>query len=110
MAGANTYDSGTMAAWESRGRGDVTVVRFDFACWLNGGDYLISVGVAESGPAGVVPLDRRYDAIHLQVANSRKVFGLVDLDMTAVATHVVAATGEWRGSGAPRAPMKVVGS
>lgn len=87
IAGANSQDSVAFPAWERRQAGEVSIVRFDFTCRLNGGEYLLSVGVAEVGPEGVVPLDRRYDAIHLQVANARKVFGLVDLDLTPVETE-----------------------
>ena len=87
IAGANSQDSVAFPAWERRAAGEVAVVRFDFTCRLNSGEYLLSVGVAETGGEGVVPLDRRYDAIHLHAVNSRKVFGLVDLDLTPVETE-----------------------
>ena len=90
VAGANSQDSVSFPSWESREAGEVAVVRFDFTCSLNGGEYLISVGVAEVGAGGVVPLDRRYDAIHLQVANPRKVFGLVDLGLMPAESERVA--------------------
>lgn len=94
VAGANSQDSTLLADWEARSEGEVAVARFDFTCWLNGGDYLVSVGVAEAHPGGAAPLDRRYDAIHLQVVNRRKVFGLVDLGLapTVSASRLMAET------------------
>jgi len=67
--------------------GDVAIIRFDFNCGLNGGDYLLSVGVAAAIEGGAEPLDRRYDSIHIHVVNPRKVFGLVDLDILPTLTQ-----------------------
>lgn len=86
VAGANSQDSAALPDWEARTDGDVVTVRFEFNCRLNAGDYLISVGVAEAHPGGALPLDRRYDAIHVHVVNARKVFGLVDLEITPSVT------------------------
>ena len=47
---------------------------------MNSGDYLISVGAAEELINGtVIPMDRRYDSIHVHVVNGRISYGLVDL-------------------------------
>ena len=52
-------------------------VRFRIRQQLGPGDYLLSVGVSEQRGGEVVPLDRRYDAIHVQVQNPRsRAFGL----------------------------------
>jgi lipopolysaccharide transport system ATP-binding protein len=45
------------------------------------GDYFVSIGVASCDASGtVVPHDRRYDSIHLSVANRDQFIGLVNLD------------------------------
>jgi lipopolysaccharide transport system ATP-binding protein len=61
--------------------GSVAQVTARFACTLGDGDYFISVGVATRNNEGVVPHDRRYDAIHLHVTSSRPFIGLTDLKM-----------------------------
>lgn len=52
-----------------------------FRCDLAPGDYFISVGLATRDGEDVVALDRRYDAIHLQVVADQGFFGLVDLGL-----------------------------
>ncbi|MFO1413387.1 MAG: ABC transporter ATP-binding protein [Burkholderiales bacterium] len=79
IAGNNTRDVKHVSEFTPRATGDEVYVRFDFECVLNSGEFLLSVGVAEDAEGGVVPLDRRYDSIHIAVANSRKAFGLVEL-------------------------------
>lgn len=60
--------------------GQVQVAKFSFDMPLNGGSYLISVGVSDhADDSELVPLDRRYDAIILNVRNPRSVPGLIDL-------------------------------
>lgn len=67
---------------ESLGRaGSRTVVRAQLHCRLAPGDYFVSLGVASVQGGDVVPLDRRYDAIHLQVLPVNGFFGLVDMGM-----------------------------
>ncbi len=79
VSGNNSRDAVAWAPFRARSAGEVVYARFDFSCALNGGDYLLSLGVAEDTPEGVVPLDRRYDSILLRVVNARRNFGLVDL-------------------------------
>jgi len=83
VSGNNSRDGEFFSQFRSHVAGDDVIVRFDFRCALNAGEYLLSVGVAEETEAGVSPLDRRYDSIHIAVVNTRKAFGLVDLDIIA---------------------------
>jgi lipopolysaccharide transport system ATP-binding protein len=59
--------------------GEVLVVRLTFQCRLGAGDYFLSLGVATREADTVVPHDRRYDAIHLQVVPDARFFGLADM-------------------------------
>jgi lipopolysaccharide transport system ATP-binding protein len=43
------------------------------------GDYFISVGVADDGGEEIVPLDRRYDSIHLNVVGQTSQTGVVNM-------------------------------
>jgi lipopolysaccharide transport system ATP-binding protein len=61
--------------------GSVIQVKAAFVCALAPGDYFISLGVATKHGEDVVPHDRRYDSIHLQVRPNKTFFGLVDLDL-----------------------------
>ena len=63
--------------------GEVVRVGFILNQRLGGGDYLLSVGVAVDISGQIVPLDRRYDSIHIQVENTKcRSIGLADFDMT----------------------------
>ena len=57
----------------------VLVSEVTLACRLAQGDYFISIGVASRGPDGIVPHDRRYDSVYLQVKPAQRFFGIVDL-------------------------------
>lgn len=61
--------------------GEVAVVNAKFECKLSPGDYFVSVGIATKNGEEVVPHDRRYDSIHLQVKADCTFFGLVDLGL-----------------------------
>ena len=65
--------------------GSVVEARAAFTCRLASGDYFVSFGVATKEGENVIPHDRRYDAIHLQIRPEKTFFGLVDLglDLTA---------------------------
>lgn len=80
VSSQNSRDSGE-AVVGVKGKGDVVVYRFSFAPRLVGGEYLISVGVAEDVAGEIIPLDRRYDSIHLSFVSRGSSGGLVDLDM-----------------------------
>lgn len=60
-----------------------------FCCRLAPGDYFISLGIATLQGEDIVPHDRRYDAIHLQVRPLKTFFGLVDLGLELTAKEVV---------------------
>jgi lipopolysaccharide transport system ATP-binding protein len=79
VSGNNSRDGEFPAQFTSRRAGDEAVVKFDFQCSLNSGEYLLSVGVVEETGSEIVPLDRRYDSIHVTVINTRTAFGVVDL-------------------------------
>ncbi|MGL4601039.1 MAG: ABC transporter ATP-binding protein [Plesiomonas sp.] len=61
--------------------GEVAIVNAKFECKLSSGDYFISVGIATKNGEEIVPHDRRYDSIHLQVKPDNTFFGLVDLGL-----------------------------
>lgn len=59
--------------------GTAAQLEFTFHCRLAPGDYFISLGIASRIDGDVVPHDRRYDSIHLNVTGSG-FFGLSMLD------------------------------
>lgn len=61
--------------------GSVVEARAAFACRLAPGDYFVSLGIATKEGENVIPHDRRYDAIHLQIRPEQSFFGLVDLGL-----------------------------
>jgi lipopolysaccharide transport system ATP-binding protein len=80
--GSNSLDTGQQSLVPEAGRGDVMKVVFRVDQLLGAGEYLLSVGVATHANGEVVPLDRRYDAIHLTVENRKsKSFGLAAFNM-----------------------------
>lgn len=79
--GTNTRDGGEVPMFRPAGEGREVEAHFRIRQLLGPGDYLISVGVSEQRGGEVVPLDRRYDAIHVQVENPRsRAFGLAVFD------------------------------
>ena len=54
--------------------GSVVEVRAEFPCRLALGDYFVSLGIATKTGENVIPHDRRYDVIHLQVSPREIVF------------------------------------
>ncbi len=75
--------------FQALGRSD-SVVEVDarFICRLASGDYFISLGIASRHGDEIIPHDRRYDSIHLQVRPDRTFFGLVDLEVEMTAKEV----------------------
>lgn len=60
--------------------GSRALIRFECNLNCGGGDYFLSVGIASRDDAGnVVPHDRRYDAIHLHIAETNKFLGIANL-------------------------------
>jgi lipopolysaccharide transport system ATP-binding protein len=63
-------------------------VKIKFKCSLAPGDYFISLGIATKNGEEIIPHDRRYDSIHLQVRPVTTFFGLVDLSVELSAKEV----------------------
>lgn len=59
--------------------GDVYNFSFDIATSFNQGYYLLSYGIATGDLESLVPLDRRYDSVIIQVENPNRVWGIIDL-------------------------------
>ena len=79
--GANSETLAVDTLKEMGRAGSVIVVDCSFVCRLAAGDYFISLGVATREGQEVIPHDRRYDAIHLQVRPERRFFGIADLEL-----------------------------
>jgi lipopolysaccharide transport system ATP-binding protein len=79
--GANSNTLGLNGLDDHSTKGSSVEIRATLVCRLAPGDYFISVGIASQQAEGVVPHDRRYDAIHLQVCPDSKFFGLTDLEL-----------------------------
>jgi lipopolysaccharide transport system ATP-binding protein len=62
-------------------QGTVIQAVAEFTCRLAQGDYFISLGVATRTGEEIIPHDRRYDAIHLQVRPDSTFFGLSDMGL-----------------------------
>jgi lipopolysaccharide transport system ATP-binding protein len=60
--------------------GDVVTCHFSLPLSLNEGHYMVSLGISSGDPlAELVPLDRRYDAVLLDVSRPMQFWGIVDL-------------------------------
>jgi lipopolysaccharide transport system ATP-binding protein len=80
--GGNTRDGMGEPMFRPAAAGSTVEVAFRVDQMLGPGDYLLSVGLSEQRGDEVVPLDRRYDAIHLRVENRKSgAFGLAVFDM-----------------------------
>jgi lipopolysaccharide transport system ATP-binding protein len=60
--------------------GDTVFVTFIFDAFLDCGKYLLSFGIASESTGGVVPHDRRYDAISIEVAHPHSSTGAIALN------------------------------
>ena len=80
--GCNSRDYSEGPMVEPVESGDVVRVVFHLDQRLGAGDYLISLGVAEERFGEIVPLDRRFDAVHVTVSNSMsRAFGVAEFNM-----------------------------
>ncbi len=66
----------------------VVEVVLEFNCNFAPGDYFISLGVATSHGGEIIPHDRRYDSIHLQVNSKNRFFGLINLEAAMSAKEI----------------------
>lgn len=61
--------------------GDLVSIEYILTLNLLAGDYFISLGVAQDHAAkDAIPVDRRYDMIHLHVRDNKEAFGIAALD------------------------------
>jgi lipopolysaccharide transport system ATP-binding protein len=88
--GANTETLGCKAFGEAGSMGSVIQTVAEFKCNLASGDYFISLGLASKHGEEVIPHDRRYDSIHLQVRPNDQFFGLANLGLTLQAKKISA--------------------
>lgn len=79
--GANSESLDAEVFRELGSASSVVQMRATLSCSLAPGDYFISVGVATCAGGEIVPHDRRFDAIHIQVAPQRRFFGISDLGL-----------------------------
>ncbi|PZP60832.1 MAG: ABC transporter ATP-binding protein [Pseudoxanthomonas spadix] len=78
---------GTNSFLSSKGRtsiaaraGEIMVCKFTVPLDLNEANYLVSLGISSGDPlAELTPLDRRYDAIVLDVSREMRFWGIMDL-------------------------------
>jgi len=86
LEGLFLYGTNSFVSTEGRERisaraGEVKVFRFSLPLTLNDGHYLISFGISSGDPLQeLVPLDRRYDSVLLNVGRSVQFWGIVDLE------------------------------
>jgi lipopolysaccharide transport system ATP-binding protein len=59
--------------------GSVVLASVEFSCNLAPGDYFVSLGIASKNGENIIPHDRRYDAIHIQVKPDKTFFGIANL-------------------------------
>ena len=65
----------------SQKAGDLITIEFELTLNLLSGDYFISLGVAQDHESkDAIPVDRRYDMIHLHINETRDSFGCAALD------------------------------
>ena len=88
--GANTETLGCKDFGEAGDIGAVIQVVTEFKCNLAAGDYFMSLGLASKHGEEVIPHDRRYDSIHLQVRPNDQFFGLANLGFTMQAKKLSA--------------------
>lgn len=86
--GANSETLETDEIKKLGSKGTVALAEAKFVCRLAPGDYFVSLGIATRQSEEIIPHDRRYDAIHLQIAPSTKFFGLTDLDLKLSAQKI----------------------
>lgn len=75
--------------------GDVKVFKFSLPLALNEGYYLVSFGISSGSPLQeLIPLDRHYDSVLIQVGRAMQFWGIVDLGASfhALETQAESAT------------------
>jgi len=80
LYGTNSFLASNGAAAISAKAGDIVVCSFQVPMNVNEGHYMVSLGISSGDPLSeLVPLDRRYDSILLDVSRPMQFWGIVDL-------------------------------
>ncbi len=82
--GNNSRDCSVAGRPTSVKAGTTVIATFELSLWLAHGDYLLSLGVATDETGEVIPLDRRYDAVHIVLSNPHNSAGLAELQMQCI--------------------------
>lgn len=81
LYGTNSLLSGAKESLMNIQAGEVRLFKFTFPLNMNRGNYLLSCGISASGDTQeLIPLDRRYDSIILNVEQHDDVGGIIDLN------------------------------
>jgi lipopolysaccharide transport system ATP-binding protein len=91
--GANSETLSFSAVQELGEGGTLSEVALRWKCNLAPGDYFISLGLAVREGDEIIPIDRRYDSIHIHVEPDSKFFGLCDLGLEWVDCRSSAPSG-----------------
>ena len=59
---------------------EIQLFKFSLPMTLNSGDYLISMGISSGPQENLEPIDRRYDAVLINIARDISFWGIVDFD------------------------------
>ena len=86
--GANSETLGCKEFGEAGEAEAVIQAVTEFKCHLAAGDYFISLGLASKHGEEVIPHDRRYDSIYLQVRPNDQFFGLANLGFAMQAKKI----------------------
>lgn len=91
ITGANSrdYPDDKQSPWTISRGDNLFEVRFSFQPSLIAGAYMISLGVAEDIAGELVPLDRRYDSVLVNIINRKPCFGLVDLGSRCLVKKII---------------------
>jgi lipopolysaccharide transport system ATP-binding protein len=83
LYGSNSMLAGNSEVRKPLAAGKIEIIRFKWRVRYNGGDYLLSVGLASGETMDTaLALDRRYDSILLSVLPSKRFVGLADMELT----------------------------
>lgn len=77
--GINSESQEVAAIGQLGQMGTSQVVEIKFQCALAAGDYFLSLGLASVMGGEIVPHDRRYDSIHIQIMPDKSFHGLANL-------------------------------
>lgn len=87
--GVNSEHVDLLSFKETGEIGKVLVIKASFDCLIGPGDYFISLGIASKNGEEIIPHDRRYDSVHIQIRPNKKFFGLINLDLGMEVKEVI---------------------